>query len=210
MLRDYVVVFNSRGVIEKYDNLPPAVQKAAQRAVNRAADRTRTESARRVRRELNFPASYVAPSEGRLSVSKYANEGLTAKITARNRGTSLARFVASRRSSKGSEPGVRVIVKPGVARFMKGAFLVKLKGVGGNTDTQANLGLAIRTRNGLPPDNAYAPVRTRAGFWLLYGPSVAQALYNSRKSGIWPDQTPDIKALFETEFFRQLELQDVL
>lgn len=208
MLRDYAVVFDSKGVLQRLQDLGPEVEKAAARAVSSAAIKARTLSARRVRQEVNFPASYVAPSEGRLAVVPKAGNPLESRIVARSRATSLARFAMSRRTGKDVEPGVRVQVKPGVARFMRGAFLVKLKGVGGDTDTQANLGLAIRTKNGVAPNNAYAPVKTKKGFYLLYGPSVAQALLSaSGEKGIWPDLTGEIRDYFESEFLRLLELE---
>jgi hypothetical protein len=207
MLRNYSVVFDSKGVISRLQDLGPEVERAAARAVSGAAVKARTLSARKVRQEVNFPASYVAPAEGRLAVRYKSGDPLEARIVARSRATSLARFAMTRRTGGGVEPGVRVQVKPGVARFMRGAFLVKLKGVGGDMDTQANLGLAARTKNGEAPNNAYRPAKTRKGYWLLYGPSVAQALLSaSGEKGIWPDLTTEIRNYFESEFFRQLEL----
>lgn len=208
MLRNYAVILGSEGVVNRLKYMGPDVERAAARAVSSAAVKARTLSARRAREQVNFPAAYVAPAEGRLAVRQTSNP-LVARVVARSRTTSLARFAMTKRASAGTEPGVRVQVKPGVARFMRGAFLVKLRGAGGGVDTNsANMGLAIRTRDGSAPSRAYRPVRTNAGFWLLYGPSVAQVLLSaSENKGVWSNITAEVKEFFESEFFRQMELK---
>ena len=208
-MRDYAIFFDSSGVIKRLEELPDHIQRRAVMAVNKTADRARTLSARRVRQEVNFPTNYVSPSEGRLSVKKRAGRDLEARVTARMRATSLARFAVKRRPSTPDEDGVRVIVKPGVAQYLKGAKLVRLN-VGKDTDTAANLGLAVWTRNGRAPSAAYMPKRMKNGGWLLYGPSVAQALLSLKGKGIWPDLHSEIREMFETELLRLLDLKNAI
>lgn len=208
MLRGYSVLFDSKGVVRQLEELSPEIERAAARAVSSAAIKARTLSARKAREQVNFPAAYLAPADGRLAVRKSSSTPLEARVVARNRPTSLARFAMSRRTGGAVEAGVRVQVKPGVARFMRGAFLIKLRGQGGDVDTKANMGLAIRTRAGSAPNNAYRPVQTKSGYWLLYGPSVAQVLISaSSDKGVWPSLVSEIRQYFEGEFFRQLELK---
>lgn len=206
--RTYAVILDSKGKLVDLDTLTPEIAEAARRAVNAAADRARSWSADIVRRQINFPASYVSKSEGRLVVKAKAKPGgdLSATVSARTRNTSLARF------TKGGKPwkrGAQVEVKPGVSRYLRGAVFVPLKKGTELTDTVFNLGLAVRTRNGQRPDAAYKPVRMKNGLWLLYGPSVSQALLSAREQGIWPKITPQLLDFLEQEFNRQLRLNNV-
>lgn len=200
MGRTYAVILDSKNGIVALEDLPERTATAARIAVNKAADRARTESAKRVLQQVNLPASYVSQSSGRLYVSKRSNNSdLEAVVSARSRNTSLARFVVS----KPRQGGARVMVKPGFARFLKGAIFVKLRS--GNTDSKTNEGLAVRVRGGKRPDKAYKPVQLRSGLWLLYGPSVAQALMSAKDEGVWTELTPTIQDIFETEFLRQMD-----
>lgn len=174
------------------------VTRAAYRAINATADRARTAAADEIRRQLNFPASYLKPSEGRLLVTQRANSGsLEAIITGRRRATSLARFVTSGTAGK---RGVSVAVKPGRNVEMPNAFLMRLRS-GNNIDSAGNLGLAVRTKRGARPNNAYKPVRVADGLWLLYGPSVNQAFISVRQQ-----VSPDAENYLAAEFTRLLEL----
>ncbi|MEN3144653.1 hypothetical protein ABDF71_21925 [Ochrobactrum sp. WV_118_8] len=177
----------------------PRIVQAAYRAINSTADRARTDSADEIRRQLNFPAAYLKPSQGRLIVSQRANSSsLEAIITGRRRATSLARFVTSGTPGK---RGVNVAVKPGRNVAMPSAFLMKLRS-GNDIETKNNLGLAIRTSKGARPDGAYKPTRIADGLWLLYGPSVDQAFKSVRK-----DVTPDAERHLASEFSRLLDLR---
>lgn len=208
MGRMYAILLDAKGAIQDIERMPPDVAKAARIAVNTAADRARTLSARAVLSEVNFPASYVSSSNQRLAVTLRARDNNpVAQITARGRPTSLARFAKGGRPGKA---GARVQVKPGVARYLPKAVFVKLRSGTADVDTAFNLGLAVRTANGKKPDRAYAPVRMKNGMWLLYGPSVSQALLNAKESGIWPDLTDEILDILNNEFTRQLELNHVL
>lgn len=203
--RTYAVILDSSGALVDIDDLPDQVAEAARRAVNKAADRARAWSAEEVRKQVMFPARYVSKSEGRLAVTARASKSnLVARVSARQRPTSLARF-AMNRPRKGQK-GVRVQVKPGYARYMRGAFFIKLRQGGDHTDTAFNLGLAVRTKNGVRPNKAWKPVQMRNGLWLLYGPSVSQALLSARGSGIWPKMEDKIKEYLGDEFNRQMDL----
>jgi len=177
-------------------------QKAASQAINKTVKTTRTEMARRVRAEINLPASYVSPRQGRLKVSGFATPGqLEASITARGRATSLARFVTS--SSGVNKPGVAVNVG-GSTQFLDRAFLIRLPGVGGETDAgSGNLGLAVRLPKGARLRNKNS-AQVSKGLYLLYGPSVAQVLENNSGSGIKQDILPEVAARLQREYLAQI------
>lgn len=173
-------------------------QRAASQALNKIAASTRTKLARAVKREVNLPASYVAPADKRLYVSGFAGpNALEATITARGRATSLARFVTS--ASPINQPGVSVNVN-GSVQTLKEAFLIRLPGAGGNTDP-GNLGLAVRLPKGARLRNKSA-TRVSKGLYLLYGPSVAQVLENNAGSGVKADILPEVAADLEREYLR--------
>ncbi|MNL84820.1 hypothetical protein D3C87_2129170 [compost metagenome] len=57
------------------------------------------------------------------------------------------------------------------------------------------------------PKGAYKPRSLGKNLWLLYGPSVDQALRSaSDGGGIYEEMTPESLEFLEKEFFRQLEL----
>lgn len=203
MSDQFALVIEGLESLADFEKLPAEILRSARIAVNDAATRGRTRMAKEVLSQIALPASYVAPSAGRLHVSKKAsNSDLESIISARSRATSLARFAKG--SSKG---GVRVAVRPGATRTIPGAFLIKLRAGSASTDTKSNLGLAVRTKDGLPPPSAYKPKKLGNNLWLLYGPSVAQSLIAARgDSGIAHDLTPDIQDMLEAEFLRQMRL----
>lgn len=173
------------------------IDKATWRALNTTADRTRTILDKRVRTKVAFPAAYLRPSTGNLTVAERARNGnLEVVIRGRDRPTSLARFSARRvpGAPKGKK-GIPVRVAPGVAKYIKRAFIIKLR--------NGNLGLAVRTTGG-PPRGAYVPRRITDNLWLLYGPSVDQVLngVRSRNDGLFGDVAPEALTIFETEFWR--------
>lgn len=185
--------------ISEIANAGDSIQRIAARAINRTADRSRTESARRIRQEVAFPANYLNPSKGRLSVSKKAApRSLEARVTGRFRATSLARFVKGTPRRGESVP---VEVDPGHTVRLKGAFMIPLKAGSATLDTKANMGLAVRT-GGKALRRSRAAKRLAPGLYLLYGPSVQQAF------GVLLDNggVEDAADYFENEFLRQLEL----
>lgn len=185
---------------EKYaEELDADVRLALVRALNRVTDSTRTRAARMARDQINFPASYLNPSKGKLTVTSRANrEDMETMISGRDRPTSLARFTRQQPGQKRGQ-GVAVSVAGGGRRkVIKRAFLIKLK--------NDNIGLAVRTAGG-PPEGAWKPKEIGKNLYLLYGPSVDQALVSARGGdGIYEEIAPEALAELENEFGRQLDL----
>ncbi len=200
MSSQYVVfVEGLAGLAEDLRDSTPRIVKAARMAINDTATKMRTLSAEEIRKQVNFPVSYLKPSGKRLFVSAHAGtNSLEAIITGRRRPTSLARFATG---GKVGKQGVSVAVKPNKgSKFLKDAFLMKLKSGAGNLDTKSNLGLAMRTKGGKPP-NAYLPTKISDNLWLLYGPSVNQVFKTVRN-----DISDEASAHLEREFLRLLDL----
>lgn len=184
------------------DLSPEKVAQAASRALNKIAAQTRTRADRTIRESIAFPARYLGPASKRLWVQQKASAGaLEAVVRGQGRPTSLATFSKDRNRSRkatAAEGGVSVMVKQGQTKFIKRGFIITLN--------NNNLGLAVRTDGG-PPDGAYKPKRIGKNLWLLYGPSVDQALLNSRGEGIYEDLSPEVLLMLETEFNRLIELE---
>ena len=200
----YVVAVEGLDALQRFDELPGKIQRIATAVVNRTAERAKAEGARRIRDQVAFPARYLTGRRGRLSVTKKAsNSELEAIVTGQHRPTSLARFAGSRNPSAARKRGgVNVEVKPGESQFMGGAFLIKLpQGKTGVTDTQFNLGLAIRLKPGESVRNKRRMVEVSKGLYLLYGPSVDQVFRT-----VAGDITPDMEDWMETEFTRLVDL----
>lgn len=176
---------------------------AAVQAINKVARDQRAEAARRIGEQINIPKRQLGPSGGRLTVTKTATRSsLEARITARGRPTSLARF------SKGQpgRAGVTVEVKPGQSRFMRRAFLIRLPQGTSLTDTRFNLGLAIRLRPGERLDNKVRQVQLSKGLYLLYGPSIQQVFLDNSGKGVADDLSGPTADKLEAEFMRLLNL----
>lgn len=188
----YGVSIEGIEALKAFDELPTRIQTAARMTVNKAADRARTAGAVRIKQEVAFPGTYLDPSQGRLNVTKYATGlDLSAKITARDRPTSLARFI----TAGGRKPfvkGVSVGVKPGRSRELNSAFIFPLRG--------GNVGLAVRSKT--RPANAYLPKFLGRDTWLLYAPSVEQVFTEVRT-----EIAPDISDFMESEFNRIVDLK---
>jgi len=187
-----------------FDAAPEKIARVARMAINRTAERARARGAAEIMRQVAFPASYLRGEDSRLYIKKRSvGTNLEAIISGRERPTSLARFVrdndpaAARRRG-----GLKVQVKPGEARFMKGAFLVKLRAGKEKTDTKFNLGVAIRLKNGQRPRNTRAAVQLDRGLWLLYGPSVNQVFRAVRD-----DISPETRDFLVAEFERLLGVE---
>lgn len=186
--------------VEELTGLDKAkIERAAYRAINYTADRARKLAADEIRKEINFPASYLAPSNRRLSITRTAGPNfLESVITGRQRATSLARFVTS---GKPGKTGVNAAVKPGRITEIKRGFLMRLRS-GSDIETSNNMGLAVRT-NGQAPSKAYKPVRINDSLYLLYGPSVDQVFRNIREQQVMPEAGK----ILEREFQRLLDLE---
>lgn len=164
------------------------------RAINRTVERGRTASAKLIREQVGFSASYLAPSGGRLTIDKKANgEDLSAVIRGRHRPTSLARFATGTPTRR--QRGARIMVQPGLATFLPRAFFINLRS--GNAELRNNMGLAIRLPQGQQPSRAYRPTELFPGLWLLYGPSVDQVF-----DDVADEISPDLAEFLGDEFLR--------
>lgn len=179
--------------------IPEEVRRKAVMAINRTVQWARAQAAREMRRQVAFGARYLTGAEGRLRIAKKASgNDLEASIVGRHRATSLARFTKDRDPATARRRGgVRVEVKPGSARFMKGAFLVRLRAGAVKTDTQFNLGLAIRLKPGETLRNKKYAVQLASNVYILYGPSVDQVFRT-----VSEDMSPDALIHLEREFDR--------
>lgn len=191
MIDTYVYVVEG---IQLEGEISSAVRRAALRAVNYATGKARTSSGKKIRNRVNLPARYLTGSEGRLSLSKASSANLEGVITGRRRPTSLARYAKG--GSRGR--GVRVMVKPGAAKYLKRGFLMPLRS--GADGELRNMGLAIRT-DGSAPSAAFKPKKISDHLYLLYGLSV-DVLFR----GVIDEVSPEIQDDMEAEFFRQLDL----
>jgi hypothetical protein len=206
MADNYVVLISGLDALDEFDELDAKTIESARLAVNDTTRRARTMAADLIGQQLGFPTGYLSPSGGRLTIKKFATgDDLEGIITARARATSLARFTrggAVGRPPKGAPLGVNLAVHPGLAKFMKGAFLIHLPS-GSDTETLGNLGLAIRLR-GRPVRNKKIHVREiDKGLFVLYGPSVSQALGGER--GVAAELSPELSEYLLKEFLRQQE-----
>lgn len=173
-------------------------------AVNKVARDQRAEAAKRIGEQINLPKRYLGPSAGRLTVTQQATRNrLEARITARGRPTSLARFS---KGSPGGRGGVTVEVHKGQARRMKRAFLIRLPQGSSLTETRFNLGLAMRLRPGESVNNKIRQVQLSKGLVLLYGPSIQQVFLDNQGKGVAADIAEPTAKKLEAEVFRLLGL----
>lgn len=197
----FKTIVQGRQVLASFKGEGNRIKRNAVLAVNKTSERTRTKSARAIRQQVNLPASYLSPSGGRLVVAKKATtQDLTSIVRGRNRPTSLARFAAGT-PRKGA--GVTVQVKPGRARHLKRAFLIRLRAGSGVTDTKFNLGLAVRLRPGETINNKKEAIRSAKGLYILYGPSVGQVF-----AAVSEDELPEAARFLESEFLRLMDLNN--
>jgi len=196
----YVVAVDGLSALRDLETIPNAVKRAALQAVNKTVTRTRTSSARAMREQVKFPARYLSGEDGRLAITKRATaESLEGSITGRFRPTSLARFVTS--GAVGRRTGVRIEVAPGFAKFMRRAFLIRLRAGTADLDTTSNLGLAIRLKPGERIENKKKMIQMSGNLYLLYGPSVSQVF-----ATVAEDEAPGAADYLEAEFLRLMEL----
>lgn len=205
-MSQFAVFVEGQGIdLSAFDT--PQRRRALSQAINKTTRDARAKAAREILKQVNLPASYVSPSQGRLSVAKQASPAsLEGVIRARGRNTSLARFARAAGGSPSRGGGVFVSVKPGSSTFMRRAFLIRLRQGNALTDTQFNLGLAMRLRPGETFKNKTDFVRMKNGLYLLYGPSVHQLFLARDNTGIARELEPEILADMTAEFFRLMEL----
>lgn len=200
----FVVVVEGLKNVQDVSLSQERIRFAAVQAVNKVARDTRAKAARRIREQINIPATYLQPGQKRLYVSKRAQRSdPTAIITARSRPTSLARYVQS--GGRGRE-GVQLEVQPNRTTYMRRAFLIKLKAGSGPVDTKYNMGLAIRLREGETVENKRNVRRLEKGLYLLYGPSIDQVFLDNAQKGVADDLAPGILDDLEAEAIRLLGL----
>lgn len=204
MTRPFAVFVEGLSSLQDVNLLQDDIRFAASRAVNKITRDSRTSAARRIGREVNFPNNYLNPAAKRLFVSHHATPNkLEGRITARSRPTSLARFV---RGQPRKGQGVHVEVKPGKARFMRRAFLIRLPAGSGPIDTKFNMVLAMRLRPGESLANKKQARRIEKGLYLLYGPSIDQVFLSKAGRGVADDMEPEVLDNLEEEFYRLLDL----
>jgi hypothetical protein len=184
------------------DRLPGVARQAARLAINQVATRSgmkRISDA--IYDQVAFPTNYLAQND-RLAVTQRAtDDNLEAVITGRFRPTSLARFMNPGQTQQTARMGgVSVQVKPGHSINMKNAFLVKLRQGAQLTETQFNMGLAIRVKPGETVRNRHdgSAYQIFPNVFLLYGPSVNQVF-----RGVIDEVGADIADDVGDEFLRQ-------
>ncbi len=198
-----------RGIadLDRYLGLAPkAAVESARIALNQTASRKGLVTLREAMEEqVNFPNGYLTDPK-RFGVSKRAtNADLEARIRARARPTSLARFATggSIIGARTAGSTVSVRVNPGRNKRLQGAFLIRLRaGQGPVTDEAFNLGLAVRLKKGETIHNKTRMVPFGGGLYLLYGPSVDQVFQT-----VAGEKSVEILDLITEEFLRQFELR---
>lgn len=198
----YAVVVEGLANLADIENLPDEIVRAARQTVNKTTERTRARSAKEIRKQVNFPASYLSGQNGRLAITKRAHgRNLEGEITGRHRPTSLARFAKGSPQSTRARKGTTVTVQPGSPKFMHQAFLIRLRAGAAGIDTQHNLGLAIRLGPGESVRNKRVQVKKWRGLYLLYGPSIDQVF-----DDVAEEEVPFIEDFMESEFMRLMRL----
>lgn len=197
-MSNFAVTIRGLKSLADLEDLPKQSQVAAQRAINKTLRDARARSGRILRQEVAFPARYLTGADGKIEQLSAGAGKLEGKLFAASRPTGLARFVTNPNAKKGK---LKVEVQPGGQRALPGAFLLGL-GKGGGESSM----LAVRSPG--KPTGAYRPRRLGKSLWLLYGPSVAQALLGSGgRKGIWPDMEDEVANALEKEYLRQLGLE---
>lgn len=178
---------------------PRATLEAASLAMNEitgGAGLTRYKKA--IASQVGFPTGYLNDAEKFGQTGFASPTRLETKISARQRATSLARFVTG--GDVGSV-GASVSVKSGRTVTLKKAFLVRLRSGTSLDDDNFNLGLAVRIKPGQTIRNktdTSRMVRLAKDVFLLYGPSVDQVFRSVAET-----ETPKVLDDMENEFFRQ-------
>ena len=202
-----VVVEGVRDLAEALGYARATIDRELPKAMNKTANRTRTRVSKTVRELVRFPARYLGPSAGNLSVSERASPSkLTITISGRDRPTSLARFRVGRTPA---EPALRV-TPGGPATRIPRSFLINLRR-GQKSPKQLaaagedpNVGLAVRSEG--KPLGSWKPIEMSPGLWLLYGPSVDQVLMGDGMRGAFAQNEEDALDFLEAEFWRLLAL----
>lgn len=198
----YVVAVEGLPQLAGPEAISDDIKLMAARAINYSAKRSRTESSRRMREEVNFPAGYLTGDNGRLTISVPAVPGLLqAKITGRFTPTSLSRFVKGSRAP--GKAGVTVQIEPGHAVRLKRAFMLRLpQGRTYNGETYNEM-VAVRLQKGETLRNKIRAVQSKNGLHFLFGPSVDQVFRTVAEA-----VSPQAQEWMEQEFLRLWEQRD--
>lgn len=202
-MAQFAVVAEGIETLRDIKDIGKDIRLRAAQAINKVARDQRVEAARRIRDQVNLPSRSLGPSAGNLTVAQKATRSkLEARIRARGRPTSLARF------SRGQpgKAGTTVEVKPGQARFMRRAFLIRLPQGSTITETRFNLGLAIRLRPGEKLNNKIRQVQLAKNLVLLYGPSIQQVFLDNQERGVARDIEEPTADKLEAEILRLIGL----
>lgn len=154
--------------------LGQSVEPAASFAINETAVFARRVGSQAIRNRINFKANYL---QERLAITKRAKPAdLEGVVTGRDRPTSLARFAQGtpRFGRQRSAPRVRVKAAGGASPIRNGFFMRLRRGNSVISAENANIGLAIRLKEGERVKNKNEMVPIGSNLYLLYGPSVGQ------------------------------------
>ena len=155
--------------------LGAGVEPSAADAINDTVVFARRLGSQEIRKRINFKAKYI--DGGRLAVNRRAKPAdLEAVVTGRDRPTSLARFAqgAPKFGRQRTPPRVRVKASGGASPIKGGFFMRLRRGNSVISAENANVGLAIRLKEGERVKNKNDMVPVGRNLYLLYGPSVGQ------------------------------------
>lgn len=184
--------------------MPQVTRNAARMALNDVLKKARTQAADEISKQVNFPPGYLTRgTRSRLQVSQRAtNNNLTGVIVGRFQPTSLARFTRNAQAMVGRRnAAARVAVKPGSVKTIERAFVLRLRRGSiavADAGASANLGLAIRLKEGETIRNKKNVRKFDKGVYLLYGPSVNQVFRT-----VAADMAKPVGRMFAREFDRQ-------
>ena len=155
--------------------LGASVEPSAADAINDTVVFARRLGSQEIRKRINFKANYI--DAGRLAITRRAKPAnLEAVVTGRDRPTSLARFSqgAPKFGRQRRPPRVRVKASGGASPIEGGFFMRLRRGNSVISAENANIGLAIRLKEGERVKNKNDMVPVGRNLYLLYGPSVGQ------------------------------------
>lgn len=200
---------NFAPVARAFRQAPQNTREALRRAVNDTADTARALGNAAIRKQSTLSKTYI---DDRLKVTTRASlSSLSADVTGRGRGTSLARFATNRGDAGKQRRPARVRLKPNRGeRALPGSFLVRLPA--GKVDL-LNVGLAIRVpkgreaslrKRGVSGLVKFGKPTKKSQAYLFYGPSVDQ-LFDKTRDQI----APAVSRRLELEALRQLRVLGV-
>lgn len=197
----YVEAVGIRDALGVFKAFPEVADKTAAIAINQVMSRSGMQMIKgSIESQIAFPKGYL--SGDRLKIKQYAKPGNPEGIIfARKRATSLARFAQGQPIGK---PGITVYVGQ-ASKFLKRAWLVRLKRGTSLTEDNYNVGLAVRVK---PGDPIFNKKHMHIGWLvpdavaLLYAPSVDQVFRDVADELAYP-----IAELVDKEFWRQLNFR---